>query len=66
MGKPTLVGVGGEGGLSDARVIMTIMCVPIVELLCQASMGWIPILKYLLSGVCGHVLSCQALNATAS
>jgi hypothetical protein len=41
--------------LSDVRVIMTIMCVCMVELLCQAPTGWILVLKYLLSGVCGHM-----------
>jgi hypothetical protein len=29
------------------------MCVPLVEFLCQMAMGWIPALKYLLSGVHG-------------
>jgi hypothetical protein len=48
------------------RVIMAIMCVLLVELLCQEVMGWIPALEYLLSdarGACGHVLSCQVVNA---
>jgi hypothetical protein len=47
--------------LSDVRVIMVIMCVPLVELLCQAVMGWILALEYLLLGMCGacgHILSC--------
>jgi hypothetical protein len=47
--------------LSDVRVIMAIMHVPLVELLCQAIMGWIPTFEYLLPGTCGacgHVLSC--------
>jgi hypothetical protein len=39
--------------LSDVRVTMVIMRVPVVELLCQAAMGQIPTLKCLLSGVCG-------------
>jgi hypothetical protein len=55
--------------LSDVRVIMVIMRVPVVELLCQAETGWISVLKYLLSGAhgaCGHVLSCQTLNVAAS
>jgi hypothetical protein len=37
------------------------MCVLLVQLLCQAAMGWIPTLECLLSGACGacsHVLSC--------
>jgi hypothetical protein len=45
---------------------MAIMCVLLVELLCQEVMGWIPALEYLLSdacGACGHVLSCQVVNA---
>jgi hypothetical protein len=45
--------------LSDVRVIMTIMCVVLVELPCQAMMGWIFALAYLLPGArgaCGHVL----------
>jgi hypothetical protein len=33
--------------LSDVRVIMTIMCVIVVELLCQAVMGHVLVLKYL-------------------
>jgi hypothetical protein len=55
--------------LSNVRVIMVIMRVLMVELLCQAAMGWIPILKYLLScarGCLWHVLSCQALNDIVS
>jgi hypothetical protein len=28
--------------LSDVRVIMVIMSVPLVESLCQVAMGWIP------------------------
>jgi hypothetical protein len=38
--------------LSNVRVIMVIMRVPMVELLRQAAMKWIPVLKYQLSGVC--------------
>jgi hypothetical protein len=48
---------------------MVIMRVPLVESICQAVMGWIPALEYLLSGArgaCGHVLSCQTINVTAS
>jgi hypothetical protein len=55
--------------LSNVRVIMVIMLVPLVESLCQAAMRWIPELAYLLPGVrgeCGHVLSCQTVNAAAS
>jgi hypothetical protein len=45
------------------------MRVPLVELLHQVVMRWIPTLECLLPGMCGacgHVLSCQAVNATAS
>jgi hypothetical protein len=55
--------------LSNMRVIMAIMRVPLVELLCQAVMGWIPALEYLppgACGACGHILSCQEINAAAS
>jgi hypothetical protein len=49
--------------LSDVRVIMAIMCAPLVEL------SWIPTLEYLLPGACGacgQVLLCQAVNDAAS
>jgi hypothetical protein len=55
--------------LSDVSVIMVIMRVPLVELLYQAAMGWILALEYLLPGTrgaCGHVLSYQEVNVTAS
>jgi hypothetical protein len=45
---------------SDVRVIMVVMRVPLVELLCQVVMGWIPALEYPRPGVrgaCSHVLS---------
>jgi hypothetical protein len=48
---------------------MVIMCVPLVELICQVMMGQIPTLEYLLSGACGaygHVLSCQTINVITS
>jgi hypothetical protein len=48
---------------------MVIMRVPLVESLCQMVMEWIPTHEYLLPGVrgaCGHVLSCQTINATSS
>jgi hypothetical protein len=32
--------------LSGVRVIMTIMCVPVGQFLCQAMMGHIPVLEY--------------------
>jgi hypothetical protein len=40
-----------RANLSDVRV-MTIMLVPVVELLCQAATGRISILEYVLSGAC--------------
>jgi hypothetical protein len=55
--------------LCDISVIMAIMHVPLVELLCQAGMEWIPTLQYLLPGTrgaCGHVLSYQVVNVAAS
>jgi hypothetical protein len=51
--------------LSNVRVILVIMRVPSVELLCQAVMGRIPTLEYLLPsmrGACGHALLCQMVN----
>jgi hypothetical protein len=57
-----------RAGLSDVRVIMVIMCVPLVVSLCQVAMGQIPALEYLLPDVCracGHVLSCQTINTAA-
>jgi hypothetical protein len=44
-----------KASLSDVKVIMTIMHVLVVELLCQAITGRIPILKCLLSGARGHL-----------
>jgi hypothetical protein len=44
------------------------MRVSLLELLCQAVMGWIPAVEYLLLGMrgaCGHVLLCQTINVTA-
>jgi hypothetical protein len=32
---------------------MAFVCVSLVELLCQAVMGWVPALEYMLSGVRG-------------
>jgi hypothetical protein len=55
--------------LSDVSVIMAIMRIPLVELLYQTVMGWIPALEYLLPGTrgaCGHVLSYHAVNVVAS
>jgi hypothetical protein len=49
MEKPTFF----RESLSDERVIMTLMCVPVEELLYQPVMRRIPVLKYLLSGAHG-------------
>jgi hypothetical protein len=65
MERPTFTRVG----LFDVRVIVVILRVPLVELLCQVVMGWIPTLEYVLPGMrgaCGHVLSCQTINVAAS
>jgi hypothetical protein len=47
--------------LSDVRVIMMIKLVPVVELLCQTVTGWIPVLKILLSDVCGCLWPCPIM-----
>jgi hypothetical protein len=39
--------------LSNVRVIIAVMRVPVEELLCQAVIGWIPVLKHLLSNARG-------------
>jgi hypothetical protein len=39
--------------LSCVRLTMTIMCVPLVELLCKAAMGQFQALDYMLSGARG-------------
>jgi hypothetical protein len=55
--------------LSDVRVILVIMHVPLVELLCHPVMGQILALEYLLPrtrGACGHALSCLMVNVAAS
>jgi hypothetical protein len=39
--------------LSYVRIIMVFMRVPLVELLWQATMGWIPALEYMMSGARG-------------
>jgi hypothetical protein len=51
--------------LSDVRVIMVIMRVPLVESLCQVVMERMPALEYLLSGVprtYDHALLCPIIN----
>jgi hypothetical protein len=48
---------------------MVIMHISYVELLCQAVMGRIPTVEYLLPGArgtYGHILACQAVNIAAS
>jgi hypothetical protein len=55
--------------LSDVRVIMMIMCVSVVELLCQVATRQITVLKYLLSGAHGCLWPClimQELNVATS
>jgi hypothetical protein len=42
-----------RASLSDVSVIIEIMCVPLVELLCQTVMEQIPALEYLLPGAPG-------------
>jgi hypothetical protein len=54
MEKPTFTRVN----LSNVRVIVSIMRVSMVELLCQEVMGYISVLKYLLSGVRGRLWPC--------
>jgi hypothetical protein len=54
--------------LSGVEAIMTIMCVPVGELLCQAMTRLISVLECLLSDACWllglhHVISYQTLNA---
>jgi hypothetical protein len=39
--------------LSNVRVTMAIIRVPLVELLCHTVIGWIPALEYLLPGAHG-------------
>jgi hypothetical protein len=55
--------------LSSVSAIMAIMRVPLIELLCQATMGWILALESLLQGACGvcsHVLSYLAIKVVTS
>jgi hypothetical protein len=62
MEKPAL----SKMNLSGVRVIMTIMHVPVEELLCQAVTGRSSAHHQMCLGSYGYVLSCQALNCTAS
>jgi hypothetical protein len=50
-----------EVSLFIIRVIMAIMRAPVEELLCQVATGWIPILKYLLSGAWGILWPCPIM-----
>jgi hypothetical protein len=54
MEKPAFTRVN----LFDVRLILTIMRVPVVELLYQVAMRWISVLKCLLSGARGCLWSC--------
>jgi hypothetical protein len=47
--------------LSGVRVIMTIMCVPVGEVLHQAMMGWIPVLECLSSDARGLLWLCHVV-----
>jgi hypothetical protein len=47
--------------LSGVKVIMMIMHVPVVELLYQTVIGRLLVLKYMLSGGCGCMLSCLVM-----
>jgi hypothetical protein len=62
MGKPAPMARGG-GGLSDAREIMMIMRVLLVEFLCQAAMGQTLVLKYLVIGARGCLWLCPIMPA---
>jgi hypothetical protein len=53
MGNPTHIRMGGRG-LSDVRVIMTIMHVVMVKSLCQVVMERVPVLECMLLGTRGH------------
>jgi hypothetical protein len=47
--------------LSGVRAVMSIMRVPVVELLHQAMMGQLPVFKYLLSGMRGDLWLCLVM-----
>jgi hypothetical protein len=59
MEKPTFT----RACLSDVRVTIEIMCVPVVEQPYQAVMGQTPALKCMLSGMCGCLLPCPIMLA---
>jgi hypothetical protein len=52
-----------EVSLSDVKVIMMIMRVPVEELLCLAATGQILVPKYLLSGVHGRLWTCPVMSS---
>jgi hypothetical protein len=58
MEKPDFTGAD----LYNVRVIMVIAHVPVEELLCQVVTRWIPVLKYLLSGVRGRMWPCPIVS----
>jgi hypothetical protein len=62
MQKPTF----SRACLSNIRVIMAIIHVPLVELLCQMVMGQNPALKYVLSGMCGQLWPCPIMPGNKS
>jgi hypothetical protein len=45
---------------------MATMCILVVEFLCQMMMGWLPVLKYLLSSARGFLWSCLVLPGIKS
>jgi hypothetical protein len=51
----------GEGGISNVRVIMMIMCVIMVKSLCQAAMRQVPVLQCLLPGARGRLRLCAIM-----
>jgi hypothetical protein len=51
-----------RASLFDVTVIMALMCVHVVELLCQAVTGQIPSLKFLLPGVRRCLWLCVVLS----
>jgi hypothetical protein len=58
MKNPTFI----RENLFDVRAIMVIMCVLIVELLCQTVMGRVPVLECLLPDARGYQRLCHVLS----
>jgi hypothetical protein len=52
--------------LSTVRVITVIMCLLLVEYLCQTAMGRIPAFEYLLPGTRGRLRSCLVMPSIKS